>query len=57
MARQAVESNFAARQPAVHSLDESAIRRDFPVLDRIVNGHRLVYLDNAATSQKPLQVL
>ena len=57
MARQAVESNVAARRPAVHSLDEAAIRRDFPVLDRIVNGHRLVYLDNAATSQKPLQVL
>lgn len=30
---------------------------DFPILDQSVNGHRLVYLDNAATSQKPLAVL
>jgi cysteine desulfurase/selenocysteine lyase len=33
------------------------IRSDFPILDQEVNGHRLVYLDNAATSQKPLPVL
>jgi cysteine desulfurase/selenocysteine lyase len=30
---------------------------DFPILDQSVNGNRLVYLDNAATSQKPLAVL
>jgi cysteine desulfurase/selenocysteine lyase len=30
---------------------------EFPILDQSVNGHRLVYLDNAATTQKPLQVL
>src|SRR5688572_33069186 len=35
-------------------LDIPQIRRDFPVLERLVNGKRLVYLDNAATSQKPL---
>lgn len=34
-----------------------SIRRDFPVLRREVNGHQLVYLDNAATSQKPVQVI
>ncbi len=34
-----------------------AIRRDFPVLKREVNGKPLVYLDNAATSQKPVQVI
>lgn len=34
-----------------------SIRRDFPVLRREVNGHPLVYLDNAATSQKPVQVI
>ena len=28
-------------------------RRDFPILSRIVNGHPLVYLDSAASSQKP----
>ncbi len=33
------------------------VRSDFPILMQEVNGHRLVYLDNAATSQKPVQVL
>jgi cysteine desulfurase / selenocysteine lyase len=33
------------------------VRQDFPVLDQEVNGHRLVYLDNAATSQKPRAVI
>ncbi len=33
------------------------LRADFPVLDRTVNGKRLVYLDSAATSQKPKAVL
>ncbi|GIG64583.1 cysteine desulfurase [Phytomonospora endophytica] len=42
---------------AVPRLDVAAIRADFPILDREVNGHRLVYLDSAATSQKPLQVV
>jgi cysteine desulfurase/selenocysteine lyase len=37
--------------------DQDAIRRDFPVLRREVNGHTLVYLDSAATSQKPVQVI
>jgi cysteine desulfurase / selenocysteine lyase len=37
-------------------LDEKT-RGDFPILDRIVNGHRLVYLDSAASSQKPRAVL
>jgi len=35
----------------------SKVRNDFPVLKRKVNGKPLVYLDNAATSQKPRQVL
>jgi cysteine desulfurase/selenocysteine lyase len=38
-------------------LDVQAIREDFPILDQEVNGHRLVYLDNAASSQKPLAVI
>ena len=33
------------------------IRADFPILQRVVNGHQLAYLDNAASSQKPLAVL
>jgi cysteine desulfurase/selenocysteine lyase len=38
-------------------LDVTRIRQDFPILDRRVNGHRLVYLDNGATTQKPRQVI
>ncbi len=33
------------------------IRKDFPILSRKIHGKRLVYLDNAATSQKPRQVI
>ncbi|MGB4862121.1 MAG: cysteine desulfurase [Tepidiformaceae bacterium] len=38
-------------------LDIEGIRRDFPILQQQVNGHRLVYLDSAATTQKPRQVI
>src|SRR3989441_584664 len=38
-------------------LDTVSVRRDFPILAREENGKRLVYLDNAATSQKPRKVL
>ncbi len=38
-------------------LDVEAIRRDFPILSSTVNGKPLVYLDNAATSQKPQSVI
>ncbi len=38
-------------------IDLSKFRRDFPILDRTVHGKPLVYLDNAATTQKPLDVL
>ena len=34
-----------------------AIQDDFPILQRQVNGHRLIYLDNAATTQKPSTVI
>lgn len=39
------------------TLDATKIRRDFPILDQIVNDEPLVYLDNAATTQKPEAVL
>lgn len=39
------------------TLDIEQIRKEFPVLHQQVNGRDLVYLDNAATSQKPLVVL
>ena len=38
-------------------LDTARIRADFPLLRQLENGHRLVYLDNAATTQKPEAVL
>ncbi len=38
-------------------MDVNSIRQDFPILSRQINGHPLVYLDNAATSQKPKQVI
>jgi cysteine desulfurase/selenocysteine lyase len=44
-------------QSAVPVLDVARVRADFPILQREVNGHRLVYLDSANTSQKPRQVL
>ncbi len=37
--------------------DTDRIRKDFPILDRQVHGSPLVYLDSAASSQKPVQVL
>ncbi|NMO57116.1 cysteine desulfurase [Actinoplanes sp. TBRC 11911] len=39
------------------TFDVARIRADFPILDREINGHPLVYLDSANTSQKPRQVL
>ena len=38
-------------------MNVNALRTDFPILSREVHGHPLVYLDNAATTQKPLCVL
>jgi cysteine desulfurase/selenocysteine lyase len=38
-------------------LDPYKIREDFPILKRIVNDNPLIYFDNAATSQKPKQVI
>jgi cysteine desulfurases, SufS subfamily len=38
-------------------MNVAEIRKDFPILAREVHGKRLVYLDNAATSQKPRQVI
>lgn len=38
-------------------IDIKKIRKDFPILKRKINGKPLVYFDNAASSQKPIQVL
>src|SRR5690348_5168537 len=42
---------------AAASFDAERVRRDFPILERSVNGRPLVYLDSAASSQRPLPVL
>ena len=41
----------------IKSLDTVSIKSEFPILSRNINGEKLVYLDNAATSQKPKQVI
>jgi cysteine desulfurase / selenocysteine lyase len=43
--------------PGQSALDVDALRRDFPILTRRVHDRLLVYLDSAASSQKPLQVM
>ena len=46
------------QQPKVSApFDVGAIRRDFPILEERVNGRQLVWLDNAATTQKPRAVI
>ena len=40
-----------------NTLDIECIKKEFPILNREINGHKLVYLDSAATSQKPKQVI
>jgi cysteine desulfurase/selenocysteine lyase len=42
---------------AANTVDWQKLRRDFPILEREVNGHPLIYFDSAASSQKPRQVL
>ena len=41
----------------MQTLDVKKIRKDFPVLAHKMNGKPLVYLDNAATTQKPISVI
>jgi len=38
-------------------LDVARVKKDFPVLERLVHGKRLVYLDSASSAQKPLAVI
>jgi cysteine desulfurase/selenocysteine lyase len=44
-------------KPVMRKFDVERVRQDFPILAQRVRGHQLVYLDNAATSQKPRQVI
>jgi len=50
-------SPAGARLGGVAPLDAHLIRRDFPILNERVNGRPLIWLDNAATTQKPRQVI
>lgn len=47
----------APAQEIASGLDVERLRADFPILRQQAHGHRLVYLDNAATSQKPRAVI
>lgn len=51
------QTELKAVRDSLSALDIAAVRRDFPILDQKVNGHTLAYLDNAASSQKPVQVI
>jgi cysteine desulfurase/selenocysteine lyase len=56
----AITSHNVTETPGRDSLvkfDVERIRKDFPVLDQTIHGKPLIYLDNAATSQKPLAVI
>jgi cysteine desulfurase/selenocysteine lyase len=50
-------NELKAVQGIVPPLDVASRRQDFPILQRTVNGQPLVYLDNAATTQKPSSVI
>ncbi len=45
------------QQPITTAIDVEKIRQEFPILHQQVNGRDLVYLDNAATNQKPKRVI
>lgn len=45
------------QQTQAKTFEVEKIRKDFPILERKVNGYPLVYLDNAATAQTPKQVM
>jgi cysteine desulfurase / selenocysteine lyase len=48
---------IASHAIPVPGFDAERVRRDFPILERTINGRPLVYLDSAASSQRPLPVL
>ncbi len=54
-ARRSLDSMSSLAETAAY--DVRAVRADFPILGETVNGHPLIYLDSAATSQKPFVVL
>lgn len=57
MAVVSTPTTLARALPAMDNAEVLRIRNDFPVLDQLVNGRPLVYLDSGATSQNPLSVI
>lgn len=57
LARSPLQSGRAALRAVPSGFDVERIRADFPILHQEAHGHPLVYLDNAATSQKPKAVI
>lgn len=57
MAVVSTPTTLAPALPALDNAEVLRIRNDFPVLDQLVNGRPLVYLDSGATSQNPLSVI
>jgi cysteine desulfurase/selenocysteine lyase len=53
----ATPAHLLSTAAALGNEEVMRIRNDFPILNRSVNGHPLVYLDSGATSQNPLSVL
>ena len=51
------KNNTAEIQNQTNGFDVEKIRKDFPILHQEINGKPLVYLDNAATTQKPKSVI
>ncbi len=51
------DADIAVKKDERRKFDLDSVRSDFPILQRLVNGRPLVYLDNAATTQKPNAVI
>src|SRR5687767_5684513 len=56
MAVETTPTELPAAAPS-SGLGPIALRRDFPILEQVIHGHPLVYLDSASTSQKPRVVI
>ncbi|HUN27601.1 MAG TPA: cysteine desulfurase [Steroidobacteraceae bacterium] len=56
-ARESLHATESPRATAARPLDAERVRRDFPILSRSVHGKPLVYLDSAASAQRPLAVV
>jgi cysteine desulfurase/selenocysteine lyase len=51
------KESFESKQTSLKGFEVEKVRKDFPILHQSIHGKPLVYLDNAATTQKPLSVI